>query len=350
MPEIMPTWPPWAFTQDSSWGIVVLSFLRSAYDRSGSMSTLSYYRQCLRDFFSDPAKMPDEYSRDDVERFIHSPGRGRGREGQPVAAGTINDRLSCLTSFYAYAAGYTIADTDNVIRPVLRVTPPTLGIRQVKRPRAYHMLSVDEVERFFKAIPRDTEQGLKYYALFTCYLFSARRRAELLHLRWRDLEKTTITESNGQARELWTYCWYGKGRARIQDRAEMPGPAIAAILHYLEFSGRLQDMQPDHAIFTADTTHIGRGGYDPTRPLSPQAALDAVKKYARLAGIDETKMTIHAWRHVSARERYAAGSSIREIQQLLRHQSLQTTSLYLETLTPITDPGAVLLEKRFGNL
>lgn len=351
MPDILPEWPAFAFLPESPWGKVFLAFLRQAYERSGSIHTLMHYTQILRDFFTNPPqRQPDEYDRDSVERFIHSPGRARGREGQPVAPGTINDRLSCLSSFYTYAAGYTMADAQNVIRPVLRTTPPTLGIKHIKRARAYRVLSVSEVERFFAVIPRDTEQGLKYVALFTCYLFSARRRAEILHLRWKDLEKATTTESNGRVRDMWTYCWYGKGKARILDHAEMPEPAISALLHYLDFSGRLAVMRPDHALFTADTTHIGRGGYDPTRPLSPQAILGAVKRYARAAGIDEKKATIHMWRHVSARTRYEEGEDIRSIQQLLRHSSLAATHDYIYTLVTVADKGAKLLEQRFGKL
>src|SRR6202035_5326719 len=98
MNEIALPWERFAFAAESQWGIVLLAFLRSAYERSRSMHTLKHYRQMLTEFFSSPAKLPDRYDRNDVEHYIHSPGHESGRVGNPVGPGLINNRLSCLSS------------------------------------------------------------------------------------------------------------------------------------------------------------------------------------------------------------------------------------------------------------
>lgn len=346
----MPTWPAFAFLPDDPWGKVVLAFLRAAYERSGSLHTLMHYRQMLTDFFTTPpARLPDAYSRDDIEQYIHSPGHAPGRVGRPVGPGSVNNRLSCLSSFYAYAAGYTMADERGAIVPVLSVPSPTMGIRQVKRPRAYRVLSASEVERFLAVIPRDTEQGMKYRALFICYLFTARRSSEILTMRYGDIERVTLME-NGKTRDAFQYFFYGKGHKGERDHAELAAPAAAAIFAYLDKSGRLATITPDDAIWTADTTYCGRGGYDPKRPLNASTIWVAAKRYGRAAGIDTRKMNIHAWRHVSAQQRYLLGEDIFSISHTLRHANIGTTHVYLAGLTTDVDKGAKLLENVFGKM
>lgn len=346
----MPHSNPWpfAFTPKSDWGQAYTSFLRRAHEKSGSTHTLAHYRQVLTCFFSEPAKSPEQYTRADVEQFLHSPGQANGRKGQPVAAGTINNRLSILNSFYSYAGGYGIAQADSgMLTPLLNRMAPTAGLRQLSRDRPpYRALTTEELRRFFAAIPGDTAQGLRDRALFLTYFFTARRRDEILRLRWGDITEETLIGENGP-RPGVIYRFTGKGHSRQSDSAELPRPAYDAILLYLRHSGRLATIRVGDALFTADPAYQGRSGYDPKRPLAPHTVWRKAKKYARAAGIDEHKCTPHAFRHSSARIRYEQGSDIREIQQVLRHKSLATTDIYLRQLMTTADPGALLLVKLF---
>lgn len=337
-----------AFDAESSWGRCLSSWLRQAHERSGSIHTLTHYQQLVTDFFSNPVKMPDVYDRSDIEKFIYAPRHAKGRTGPP-GPGTINNRLSALSSFYTYAAGFTIANEQAVLQPVLRTIAPTTGIHQLRRPRLYHILTASDIERLLAVIPKDTETGLKYRALFITYLFTARRNSEILQLRFGDIERVTISEK-GQPRETFQYAFYGKGRKRYRDHAELPGPAASAIFAYLEQSGRLATIQPEDAIFTSNTTYRGRKGYDSKRPLSPATIWDAAKRYARAAGLAEESVNIHMFRHVSSRTRYDQGEDIRSIQNLLRHSSLATTDVYLREISTVSDQGAKLLGTVFGNL
>ncbi len=290
--------------------------------------------------------MPDRYTREDVEAFIHSPGRGPGREGDPPSVGLMNNRLSLLNSFYNYAASYSITGEDGSIEPLMKRMSPTAGLKHMQRERPpYRAMTANELQRFFDAIPKDTVIGLRDRALFLTYFYTARRRSEIVDLRWGDLEYGTIIDGNMRYNS-WIYHFRGKGHKRQDDSAELPLPAKVAIDRYLEVSGRKDSIKSEDPIFTAADR---RYKSNPPRPLHPNTVWHAVKVYAAKAGLDPRKVTTHSFRHTSARRRFEAGSTIREIQILLRHSTMAVTHLYLEE-SSAADPGAKLLEKLFEDL
>ncbi len=342
-----------AFTADSDWGKCLIQFLQSIYEKSGSFSSFAHYKSIVRTFFStSPARMPDEYTRSDVQAFIMSPCQSNGRVGKKACAGTINSRLATLRSFYNFAAGYGLRnEQDGRIYPILRSLPPTAGVRHLKAPRGQaKALNEEELKRFFAAIPRDTILGARDYALFLTYFWTARRRSEILNLRWGDIEQTVLVGTNGQRREGYLYHFRGKGRSRIDDVAELPEPAYKAIVAYLEKAGRLERIEPDDPIFTASADYKGVGGYDVHRPLSGQSIWRNAKQYAKQAGLAPSRVTVHTMRHTAARSRYSAGMDIRAVSQLLRHSGIGVTDSYLATIIATADEGIDLLASKFSNL
>jgi integrase len=347
--HIMPdnsTWPSFAFDADSAWGRCYASFLRAKHEHSGSSHTLYHYRQALILFFSEPKKSPENYTREDVETFIYAPIQANGRTGQQPGPGTINNRLSILSSFYDYAASYRI-DTASGPAPLLNRMSPTAGLKQLQRPKPpYRALTADELRRFFAAIDTTTIIGARDYALFLCYFILARRRDEIRLLKWGEITEGVIIDSETR-RTTHVYAFYGKGHKSQVDSAELPETCYNAITRYLDLSGKRATIQPDHPIFTAVPGRAGSRGYDPSRPLAPHAIWMLCKRIAKRAGLDPKRVTVHSFRHTSARIRYEKGSDIREIQTALRHKSLATTDIYLQQLMTIADPGALLLEKFF---
>jgi integrase len=345
------SWPSFAFDEQSAWGLCYQAFIRRAYDRSGSKSTLHHYTHALRTFFStSPTKSPENYTRQDVENYLHSGGLAPGRVGRAPSAGTINNRLSIISNFYRYAAEYGIEDETGMLVSLMRRMSPAAGLKQLQRDKPpYRALNSEELHKFFSAIDTSTIIGTRDYALFLCYFILARRRAELRRLTWGDIRQETIVEA-GIRREGYVYTFTSKGHSRQSDRAEMPAVCYQAIVKYLEISGKLPTIQASDPIFTATPDSRGRYAYDPHRPLSAQAIYSACKRIAHRAGLDANRVTVHSFRHSASRERYAAGSDIREIQRLLRHSSLQTTDTYLSQLTSTGDSGYRLIQAKFEDL
>lgn len=331
---------------DDLWQRCLEQYLVQLWQRSHSQETLRSYGGTLRRFFADYPKNPDQITRADVEQFLERPCASWRNRGEAPSIATRNARLAVLSSFYKYATTYTIEGEDGNPVPILQRPSPTTGVRRGRPNRSYRALSFEELQRFFAAIPRNTIIGLRDRALFLAYFWTARRRNEILYLRWGDIERTMFVESNGTRREGWQYHFYGKGRSTEEDVAELPGSAKAAIDEYLVASGRMATMTAESYVF-ADTRNLAwRKG----KPMGIDVVTKAIKKYARLAGLDAERISIHSLRHSAARIRHENGSGIREIQHLLRHQSIATTDLYLRALISPADPGAKLLESKFGDL
>jgi integrase/recombinase XerD len=344
-------WPSFAFSPDSDWGTCYLSFLRAAYEHSGSKSTYAHYKQTLAHFFTtEPAKLPDRYTRADVETFIHGPQR-RGKAGGNPSPGTINSRLSILNSFYSYAAVYGVPDRDTgMLTPLMRTMAPTAGLKQLQRaipPR--RDLTSEELHRFFAAIDTSTALGARDYALFLCYFFTARRLGEIRRLTWGDIREEMIVEG-GERRLGYVYAFTGKGHSRQSDSAEMPVVCYQAILDYLDKSGKRANIQASDPIFTTVPGTVGQHHYDAQRMMSPQTIWATCKRIAKRAGLDPKNVTVHSFRHSSSRMRYEAGEDIRSISELLRHSNIAITYAYLRQETTVADSGFKLIQAKFEDL
>jgi len=138
--------------------------------------------------------------------------------------------------------------------------------------------------------------------------------------------------------------------------AELPVPAKQAIDLYLVAARRIKSMRSGDPLFVAIGAVQGGGKPgvtlppDDHPPLTSRAIAYALKQYARQAGIDAQRLSIHSWRHTSAQQRYQAGEDVRSLQRLLRHSNIATTDIYIRGLMGTADPGASLLEGRFAHL
>ena|SRR5260221_7436628 len=88
---------------------------------------------------------------------------------------------------------------------------------------------------------------------------------------------------------------------------------------------------------------------DPYKALSENSITQALRKYARAAGIDKPVST-HWFRHSNARARYAADKDVIKIMRALGHSDLNSTYIYLQQFLGNADPGARELSHTFGFL
>lgn len=360
-PQALNSWVPSGAPDASPWERCLANFLRQLFERSRSEKSVRDYRRTLLTFFSSsahggPPKHPEDYTREDVEDFLHRPSTSLRNTGAAPATATVNQRLAILSSFYKFAATFTIPGPDGRPQPLLRTSSPTLGLRHNKPDRTYRAFSDEELDRFFEVIPTETVKGLRDRAIFLLYFWTARRREEIARLRWGDIEQTTFVDERGGRRQGWRYRFYGKGKGSQQDWAELPGPAKQAIDRYLVAARRMKAIHSDDPLFLAIGPEQGGGKrgvtlpMDDRTPLTSRAIAHALKQYARLASIDVQKLSIHSWRHTAAQQRYQAGEDVRSLQRLLRHGNIATTDIYIRGLIGTADPGAGLLEGRFAHL
>jgi len=273
------------------------------------------YEAAWKQLVDYTGKNPWEMSAADIEDFV-------GEMRKTYSESTIQQRLAAISSFFSYARDSYMDFVDGQEIPLHHYNPA----RAVRRPKVQqygkaHPLGVDEVRALLEAVDRETTRGKRDYALLLAYVATGRRNSEIRTLTWGQIE------TDG---ERYWYRWVGKGCT--SGRYELPATVYHAICDFLASTGRLQDMHADSAIFTALSDHADRlpgVRHDGERALSARYVRDAVKKYARLAGLDPERVRVHDLRHTAAMLRLEAGDSEEAIGSFLGHADLRTTKIYL---------------------
>lgn len=301
---------PLRLFKNMRWHQCYVAWLHEVYsNNSFSERSLYGYQRRMVNFFKDPSRQPDTYAREEVLAFLE-----KNQDGQASSARTYNARLTTLASWYSFAGVFNVP-FRNGERAILHKTAPTYKIKWLQVAHADRDISDAEMERFFAAIPK-TLTGKRDRALFLCYLCTARRRAEIARLRWRDIEAVVFAKN----RPGYIYTFKGKGRIATE-QSELPVPAFDAIKEYLIADGRWDNMRADSAIF-------------PGRKRGATLNLDYIscvfKAYAREAGLPD-ECCLHSIRHYAAWELYQFnGHDIVAVQKHLGHLSIEQTLEYLE--------------------
>jgi integrase len=336
---------PLAFESEGAWGQCLTYFLASCH----SPATRRTYQVVLKQFFTGEV-MPDMVSKQDVLAFLHRPRSeresiiGPRKMPRPASASLYNLRLAVLRKFYAFAREYTVTGEGGAPAPLMTRPSPCAGIAYRETPRRYRYMSEEEVVRFFAAIPGDTLEGLRDRAIFLFYFWSARRRSEIARLVWGDIEASSAVPSG------YIYHFVGKGRPEVRDSAELPAPVYRALIKYLEASGRMAHMCPDSPLFVRVHPISNYPLRYHNRPLHGTTINLLMKQYARKAGLDDSRITLHSFRHTAARERHAAGADVLDVMRLLRHTSLRHTYEYLFLLSGEADSTLPLIAEKFSGL
>jgi site-specific recombinase XerD len=107
-----------------------------------------------------------------------------------------------------------------------------------------------------------------------------------------------------------------------QDILPLPMETGQALADYL------QNERPRSTSSSAFVLHLG----DHDRPMSPDAVRGVIRWAYRRIGLTHTRS--HALRHAFACRLVENGSSLKEVADLLRHRSLNTTLIYAKLDTP----------------
>jgi len=168
-------------------------------------------------------------------------------------------------------------------------------------PRA---LSSDEIERLLDAFPPDLPSFRRGYAMMRCGLDLGLRSSEIAKLALADIDwlSGTITIRHNKSRR--------------EDCLPMPVSTGEAIMDYLRFE---RPASTNHSVFV----HI-LAPHD--APISSYAVSNVIRNAYQRVGI--LHGSTHALRHTLARRMLEHGNSLKEIADVLRHRSLNTTLIY----------------------
>jgi integrase/recombinase XerC len=177
---------------------------------------------------------------------------------------------------------------------------PAVGVRSPKIPRKLpKVLDADEMNVLLE-FPADDAEAVHDRAMLELLYSSGLRVAEIVSLRWRDLDA-----GEGMLRVT------GKGsKTRIVPVGRQALFALAAL--------REQEQAGDDALILR-----GRGG----RPLSTNGVRTRLKRRARDQGIWQ-RVYPHLLRHSCASHLLESSGDLRAVQELLGHADIGTTQIY----------------------
>lgn len=212
------------------------------------------------------------------------------------AARTVNRRLSALRGLYRWMLreGVVTSEAASAL-----ASPKTA--RDLPR-----TMSDADVTALLGTCDASRPDGLRDRAFLELLYATGARVSEAAGLRVGDLDP-----ERSQAR------LFGKGsKERI---VPVYDSALAWVSRYLsEARPRLLAGRADHGALFVST----RGN-----PMSADALRTVFERHVALAGLDP-RLTPHAMRHTFATELLSGGADLRSVQELLGHESLQTTQVY----------------------
>lgn len=203
--------------------------------------------------------------------------------------------LSGIKSFYYY-----LLINDRIENlPTEFIDPPKTGRKLPD------ILSVAEIESIIHTFDSDTRFGIRNKAMVETLYSCGLRVSELITLRLSDL-----FFNDGFIRVI------GKG-----DKQRLVPISETARHRIEEYLLQRQTMQTDAR--DADIVFLNNKGRGLTRVM----IFHIIKKAALVAGITKT-ISPHTFRHSFATHLLEGGASIRQVQEMLGHESILTTEIY----------------------
>lgn len=269
--------------------------------RSSPLTTKAYLADVafLREHLelSTPARATPEVLREAQHGLLTG---ACSRSKKPLAPSSTLRIVSAWRSFFEFLVQEGHLDTD----PTARVDLP-----RVPRRAPAETLTVKEVQRLLEAPDPLTPKGVRDRAMLEVFFATAARSAELRAL--------DLTDVDHERREVVIQA--GKGeKSRV---LPVTRSAYEALRAYLD-DGRagLVSAHPDSATALFLTA---RG-----RRVHSSTIFEVFKRHVAAAGIKKNT-TPHTMRRTAATLLLKNGTSLRHIQALLGHASLDVTQVYL---------------------
>ncbi len=253
-------------------------------------NTVEAYMRDLRDFAHYILRMwdvePRKVAPEMIERYLAWLfEQGREKTSQARA-------LCGIRSFYNF-----LLITDRIAAsPVEFIVSPKFG-RQLP-----DVLSTDEIDRIIAAVDTSTTKGLRDSAMLETLYSCGLRVSELTALRMSDL-------------------FFGEGYIRVIGKGDKQRLVPVSTMARDRIQLYLEHRHPYRA--NEDTVFLNNRG----RRLTRVMVFTVIKQAAARAGIDK-RISPHSFRHSFATHLLEGGASIRQVQELLGHESILTTEIY----------------------
>jgi integrase/recombinase XerD len=213
-----------------------------------------------------------------------------------AAAATVGRKVAAVRGLHRFLVVEEYTDTD----PTAMLDSPR---RVTGLPKS---LSVEAVTALLDSVDTGTDLGVRDRALLEFLYGTGARVSEAIGLDQIDLdldEATALVTGKGSKQRL----------------VPLGGYAVNALRDYYPVRRALIGAEHDPgAVFVS-----ARG-----RRLTRQAVWQIMKKTAKTAGLEESRVSPHVLRHSAATHMVEGGADLRTVQELLGHANISTTQVY----------------------
>ena len=270
-----------------------LSFL--TYERGSSKNTICAYKKDILDlltFLSKKKKAVSSINNNILENYFSYLRKTR----TDLSQSTLARKIASIKTFckYLIREGYIKENpTQNIVMPKLRKFLPKA-------------ISIEDIEKIINSASGHKKDIIRDKAILELLYGAGLRVSELA-----DLNLEDINLEIGYVKAL------GKGR---KERIIPIGKkAKEAIANYLKRARvKLLKNKDEKSLF------LNKSG----RHISRQGLFGIIKKYVKLSGVSDIKISPHTFRHSFATHLLERGADLRVVQEMLGHADISTTQVY----------------------
>jgi len=251
---------------------------------------LAIIRSLLFEHFADRAVVISALKPDHIRQFVAS------QSALCSVPASMSAPISALRGYFRYRA--TLGDQ---VHHLIGVTCFPANWQQATLPKA---LSNSEVERLLAALEYDGPSALRAAAIVHCALDLGLRSSEVAHLGLDDIDWSAATITLRGT------------KGRREDVMPLPAATGHAIANYLKYE---RPPTSNRAVFVRNIAPRDQ-------PIGPDLIRKTIRQAYARAGLPYTRS--HLLRHTMASRLLEGGSSLKEVADVLRHRSLNTTLIY----------------------
>jgi integrase/recombinase XerD len=188
------------------------------------------------------------------------------------------------------------------------------GIKGARRSLKHHQkdaLTIPQIKKIFNCINKTTLQGKRDFALINLLVRTGLRLIEIIRADYQDLDL------QGDEALLWVR---GKGRDGKDECVVIAQETLKPLRDYLKARSLTSTTEP---LFTSLSDR------NRNKRLTTFSLSRLIKRYLRLAGLNNRRITAHSLRHTFGVLSIKAGASLYEVQLAMRHSNPATTEMYL---------------------
>lgn len=251
---------------------------------------LSIVRRLLLAQFADRDVMIAAIKPDQIRQFVAS------QSARCTVPASISAPVSALRSYFRYRA--TLGDA---VHHLIGVTSFPANWQQASLPKT---LTKSEIKRLLGALLPDGPAALRTAAIVHCALDLGLRSSEVAYLGLDDIDWSAATITLRGT------------KGRREDVMPLPAATGQAIANYLKYE---RPPTSNRAVFV-------RNMAPRDQPVGPDLIRKSIRQAYERAGLPYTRS--HLLRHTMASRLLESGSSLKEVADVLRHRSLNTTLVY----------------------